>query len=266
MSLCPNCKLRPKQKHFNSKWCLPCSEELRTRPKGRLTPEQERVVRRLLHKMPREQIAEKAGVSVATLKRWARDNGNIRLAYYNRWAANPRLVNQVCQYYAKHGRRKTQERFPGITVRSIVERYRHDPRRVRWTDEQLKELARMAGLVSMEAQAKYFNRPNANVGSIKSAWMKRFGHGSMNINGLSWWVAREFVRASCPRVQTKFWDRSDGKVRSCVLWVDMKRHLRKDAPEWLRDVAEAMSNFQRWLHGTDQVRARIKRMIHEREQ
>lgn len=265
--ICPRCKERPKKAHFNARWCEPCAAEFVKRPAGKLTAEQARRARALIHTMPHEDIARELGVSVSRLKRWARDHGNIRLSYFNRWHANPRLTMQVCAYYAKHGKIKTAKRFPNVKVRSIVERYfkglRLEPRQIRWTASQLIELAQMAGLVSFKRQARHFNRPNAREGSIKSAWQKKFGHGGGSINGLSHWLAKDYVRPSCPFFETDYWaTRRDNAQfsRKIALWVDVERSLKPDVPEHLRDAISALAKFQRWLHGRN-VRQNVKRIL-----
>ena len=267
---CQRCKSRPRySSHPNCKWCEECRQELRHRPAGRLTEAQARQVRRLLFKMPREDIAREIGVSVPTLKRWVRDNGNIRLAYFNRWHANPKLVNQICKYYAKHGRAKTERRYPNVRVRSVIERYfkglGFKPRQVRWTSDQLVAIAKMAGLVSIDRQAKYFDRPGANEGSIKSVWMKRFGLGGGSINGLSYWVAKHYVRPSCPYYETDFWAQRAGKkgrdkVRRIALWVDVQRHIKSETPVHLKEAISALAGFQRWLHGRN-VRQSVQKIL-----
>jgi transcriptional regulator with XRE-family HTH domain len=268
---CTHCGVRPRHEHKNSLYCLQCRAAVRRRPPGRLTVAQARRVKQLLFKMPREEIAAEIGVSVATLKRWARDNGNIRLAFFNRYAANPALVREVTAFYEKHGRPATEERFPHLRVRSIIERYPHASRQVRWTPTQVVDLARMAGLVSMEAQAAHFDRPGAGAGSIHAAWWKKFGQGGGSVNGLAWFIARHFVRAAAAkdRVEVDFWaHRKQGRrrrtKRKVLLWIDVAKHLRSDVPDHIRAAVEALARFQRWLHGGGYARHRIIKTIRER--
>lgn len=256
-------------RHFNAKWCSRCRDERVTRPKSSMTPAQISRAKTLIGKMPREEIAERIGVSVSSLKRAFR---GVRLAYHNKWARNPDFVREVCAFYAANGKRASVERYPGVCIRSIVERYPLPSRRQsRWTDEQLIELAQMAGVISLASQAKYFSRPGANRGSIVSVWMKRFGSGGGCINGLAWYMAKHFVDERCPKVKTPFWRRrehDDGgpdRGRILVTWVDLERHLKADAPDWLRESAAAMAKFQRWLHGVKDPKRRIKRIIETRE-
>lgn len=259
MRRCPSCKKRPKQLHWNAKWCKPCADERRKRPRGYLTEDQASMAQKLRNSMSRTEIAEAIGTTRSNFNRWARDND-----FYSNCQKYPAdIVHRVCEYYVKHGKAKTEERFPDVRVRSIVERYVREPRQIRWTGKQLIELARVAGLVSFEKQAKWFNRPGAYAGSIKAAWSKRFGHGGAAINGLSWWVAKHYVRPACPRLKTDFW-KGSGKSRWVVLWVDVEKHLKSSTPDHIRDAIKAMARFQRWLHG-HRVRANIQRLLEEVE-
>lgn len=270
MRICGRCKSAPTKKHFNSKWCHDCAEALKTHPKTTMTRAQVAQARKLIGTMPREEIAARVGVSLSALKRGFR---GVRLAYHNKYVVNPKLVRDVCAYYATHSKAETQKRFPGVKVRSIVERYKNfSPKCIKWTDDQLIELAQMAGVISLKAQAKYFDRPRANEGAIKSAWMKRFGSSGGSVNGLSWYMARHFVMADCPRFQTAFWmtatKRKGGTnhhSRWLVTWVDFERHLNPGSPKWLRDCARSMANFQVWLHGTKRPRKKLIEMMGERE-
>ena len=244
---CPRCNKRPKQEHWNAKWCNACAAELRRRPSGKLTPAQERKVRRLAGTMFIKELAKEVGTSDSNLDRFAKQNGvNINALKYPE-----HVVKQVCEYYAKHGKHKTQQRFPSVRLRSVIERYATKPRQVRWTADQLIRLAQMAGLISFERQAAYFARPNANAPSIKSAWSKIFGHGGASINGLSHWIAREYVTRSCPFYLTDYWCIDRGNIkqrRSIVLWIDMAECLRDDVPSHLALAIHALAKFQRWLH------------------
>lgn len=246
---CERCKKRPKKsKHFNTKYCNICRKELIKRPVGKLTARQESEVRRLAGTMPIKKLAKKVGTSDSTLDRWAKANKvDINWLKYR-----PDTVRQVCEYYAKHGKVKTQKKFPKVKVRSIVERYMRSldlpKRQERWTSNQLIEVARMAGLVSLEKQASNFARPGANLGAMRSVWNKRFGHGGININGLSKNVAKGYVLHSCPYYSTSFWYHRNGP-RLIALWVDAEQHLKPDVPDHLREAIAALAKFQRWLHG-----------------
>jgi hypothetical protein len=219
----------------------------------------------------RDEIARRIGTSKANLTRWAREHPEIN---FNAHKYPETVVREVCDYYEKHGKIKTQKKFPEVKIRSIVERYLSGikPRQEPWTDEQLLRLARMAGIISMSAQAKYFNRPNAHKGSIQSAWMKKFGCGGSSINGLSWHIARHYVDYYCPVLQTRFWKqrkRLDGKreyesSRMLVLWVDLEKHMSDELPAHIKNGIKALAKFQKWVHGKN-VRKNIVNMMREIE-
>lgn len=221
----------------------------------------------LIGTMPREDIAETLGVSTANLKR---SLPGVSLWYKNgKWKNQPDLVKKVMTYYEKHGKPATVKKFPEVNVGAIVERpeyygIKRTYRQIRWNAKQIEELAQMGGLVSMENQAKYFKRPRANAGSIRSVWTKKFGLGGGQINGMSEWRARMFVTARCPRIKTEFYlnRTKDGHYsRTLCLWVDMEKHLKADCPEFVSDAVKAMAQFQRWLFQTNNPKRKINQII-----
>lgn len=256
---CPRCSRRPIQEHRNSKWCCECAAELRRRPAGKLTRAQAAMARRLAGTMFIKELAKAVGTSDSNLDRWAKQNGvNINALKYPE-----DLVKRVCEYYAKHGKVKTAKRFPNVRLRSIVEKYATEPRQVRWTAPQLIRIAQMAGLVSYEQQAAYFDRPRANAGSIKSVWMKRFGSAGGSINGLSRCVAKQYVTLACPFYDTGYWVTKRGKAterRRIALWIDVAKHLRPNTPDHLALAIQTMASFQHWLHGPN-PRKRISQIL-----
>lgn len=258
--LCEICGSAPKKPHFNSKYCASCSDKRRRKPIAALTRCQERQVRKLAGTMYAHLLAEKVGVSVSRLKRWARDN-KLSLDAHK---YDDKTVASVCAYYVEHGKPKTQKKFPNVKVRSIVERYLKDldiykPRQVRWDAKQIIMLARMAGLVSKTAQAAYFSRPRANEGSIKSAWSKKFSANPSAINGAPAYIVRRFVKRSCPYYEPGYCDEGSG-IRRIALWIDIVEHMREDVPHHLRKAFEAQAKFQKWLHGSS-YRSSIRKIL-----
>lgn len=260
--ICQKCKIRTtKSKHFNSKYCEPCRIYLFKKPKGSLTKSQILEAKRLAGTMPREWIALALNVSLSNLKRSC---DGVEFNYYNKYKANPELTKQVLKYYEKHGKTKTQNKFPEVSVRSIVERYKHQPRQLRWTGREIIELVKMHGFISKAAQAKYFNRPRANAGSITSAWQKTLKIKSANVK-TSFHVStsykiKQFLKKSCPTIQV-----ANKNVQRAYLWHDINKHLKKDSPDLLKQCAEAIADFQEWLYGSKNPRAEIVKMIIERE-
>lgn len=270
MSLCPNCLSQSKQKHFNSKWCKSCAEGFKHRPRCNLTEFQKKEALRMRGKYTKEEIAKKIGASRSGVMRLGRDL-NLSFNHCNRYKANPQLVKQVCKYYEKYGKIKTQKKFPHINVRSIVEHYNYfKPRQTKWTESQIKDLAQMAGIISMESQAKFFQRPNAHKGSIISVWMKNFKRSGGSLNGISWNIAKHFVTNDCKPIQTKFWSQRNSttqnlKKRKLVLWTEINQYIRPELPIHIKEAIACLSRFQEWLYGTCQVAKEVNKMIQERE-
>lgn len=250
--LCGLCKKRPKRRHFNSKWCVSCALELRKRPRSTLTKEQIHQAESLIGKMDRRDIAQELGTSISNLKRAFK---NKTLAFHNKYKSNPALVKQVCEYYEKHGKLKTQKKFPTINLRSVVERYPHKKRQIRWTDDQIAEAARMATFVTFDKQAKIFNRPGANEGSIKSLWMKKFNFYPAQLHGMCHNMGKHIVSSKCPQIKLNF--------MRLYLWVDMEKHLLIGVPRSIRDGIKTMAHFQRWIYNTDNPKKTILTYINK---
>lgn len=244
--------------HFSRKRCEPCAAMKRKRPASTLTPAQIRLAKTMIGKMDRKDIALALGTSLANLKRAFRGT---RLAFYNYCTINPDLVHSVNKYFETHSLRETAEHF-GLKCKQvdhIVYRYRSaKPKQIRWTDKQIAEAAKMSGLVSLEAQAKYFNRPGAYAGSIKSLWTKRFGFMGGQINGMFHNQAKHFVDLSARYIKTKRGPR-------VILWVVMEDCLKPEVPTFMREAIMTLADFQRWLWRTENPKPLILKMIRERE-
>lgn len=221
----------------------------------------------MIGKMDRREIADRLGVSLSSLKRAFRSQ---RLAFHNYCAINPWLVKSVCKFYETHSKQETAKHF-GLKEKQVdhmVYRYRlNRPKQIRWTNEQIIEAAKMAGLISPRAQAKYFNRPNAFSGSIKSLWNKRFNMGQGCINGMTHWTAKEMVNHKARYLLPKGEGRAGRtcEFRRLILWVDMEKVLKPGTPDFVKSAVMTMANFQRWLWRSDNPRPLILKMIKERE-
>lgn len=211
------------------------------------------------------ELAAHIQCSRTNLIRWASRSGVSLDAH----SYKPHVVNAVCSFYEQHGKVKTQERFSDVSVRSIVERNygRFKPRQIRWTDEQAIEAVKMAGLVSPFAQARYFNRPNANEGAIKSIWVKKFKSAPCSINGMNHWIAKELVTSNARYLQPIGRGRNGKptKFRRVILWVDMENCLKREVPGFIKESIEALANFQRWLWKSKNPKPLILKMIKDRE-
>jgi len=257
---CKSCGIEFKNAHGARRRCEPCAIHLRYRPVSKLSDEQLFQLPFYIGNSPIEAIAVILKTSRSNLRRWARDNG-VSFKYFGYSLETKKMVSD---YYEVHGRRKTEEQFPDVKVRSIVERLRaHSPRRVRWTDKQLVELLKMSCFVSFETQARYFNRPRANAGSIKSAWSKNFKCKPSEMHGMPNNKARYFIDKKCPFIKTPFMnvDVSESAPRKLFLWVDMENHLLPDCPTFIKQGIKTMAEYQRWLFRPKDVHSEIANIM-----
>ena len=259
-ALCLECQAQPRRTpHANTKYCEACAVALRHRPPANITATQEALIRQLRGSMIRRELAQHVGISQAQLHRYLTAEG----LDSNARDYPPDVVTTVCLTYQALGTRETQALFPDVRVRSIVDRHKnYAPRQIRWTAEQQRELVRMAGLVSHTAQARYFHRPNAYGGSIKSFWAKGACCAPRDVNGLGAWTAWQVATPGVPAVLVKH--QTNGGARPVVLWLDLAAHLRPDVDPFVREVVQALARCQAALHGTTNP-ADIRHMIQERE-
>lgn len=256
---CSECGVDISEGHKNRKYCEECAVEKRRRPRHNLNDEQVRIVNKLAGRVKRSDICKQANCSLSSLKRYAGEVGlSLHAGDESEFRYPAQVIEKVCRYYEKHGRPKTERKFPGVKVRSIVERHQTNPRLIPWTDQDMFELVKMAGIVSNDNQARYFSRPNAGRGSIVSVWQKRFGYGQYLVNGLPKWKAKMFVDANCPCIIS---EQAAGKnCKKVYLWVDMIHYLKDDCPEFIKEAIKVMANFQRWIFGGDDVRKEIRKI------
>ncbi|MGZ3733170.1 MAG: hypothetical protein ACXU9U_05480 [Parachlamydiaceae bacterium] len=233
-----------------------------------MTVAQKRKAISLAGKITSKKIAKRLGVSSSNLKR---SLPGVSFMSFNKWKRNPDLVRKVINYYFKHGKPATVKKFPDVNVKVIVDRpeyygIKRVYRQIRWTDNQIVEAVKMAGLIPFDDQAKFFNRPRAHAGSIRSLWMKRFKLGGGNLNGMCHWNAKNFVTNKARYIKPIGSSRKGEKVefRRLILWVDMQKVLKPDAPEFVRDAVKAMADFQRWIWKTNNPKPLIMKMIKER--
>jgi len=249
--------------HFRKR-CAGCAAVLKKRPLGNLTEAQEQTVKELAGTMKIKDLAKHVGTSDSTLDRWA---------YYNNvdinWLSyDKKTIKDVCDYYGGHGLLKTQEAFPMVRVRSIVEKYKlFKPRCRPWTLQERIELVRMAGLVSGISQYKYFKRPRARAGSIWAAYIKTIKAAPTYLNGLPRDSAKHLVTSNARYLKVYGISRTKRRVlfRSMLLWIDLEKHLKVGAPKHLQDSIRACADFQRWIWKDPQPRNKILKMIKERE-
>jgi hypothetical protein len=211
-----------------------------------MTKKQIEIAKSLIGTMSRDDICKKLGVSASNLKRSCPGTS---FYFFNRYAANPDMVKEVCKYYEKHGLRETQEKFPELKIRSIVERYKlFSPRQSRWKDNEIIELVKFAGLVSAKKQAEFFNRPLAHEGSIRSVWVKNFKTAPRFMHGLPMHKAKLFVKPECPTLKKDNLWRDVGGTEM-VLFCDAVKYLEDDCPDFVKEAIQAMAEFQEKLFG-----------------
>jgi len=267
---CLSCKTSIAGTHANTKRCKPCIAILRKRPLGTMTKKQIAIATSLSNKMKFTDVAKHLGVSKSNLKR-SIDTSKVKFTFHNKHKNNPHLVKTICAYYEKHGKRETQKKFPDVKVRSVLEKYKlFSPRQSRWSDKEIIEAVKMAGLISYKAQWVYFKRPLAFAGSITSFWMKKFGFGQGKVNGLRGYRGKPFVKPRCKPVIIKFGElrekRHDEDWEAKVyLWVDLEKHLLPNVNEDFKIAIQTMASFQRWLWQSENPRAKILKMIKQRE-
>lgn len=259
-ALCVECQARPRRSaHHQTKYCESCKQSLLRAPRSRVTEAQGARIRQLRGTMARARIAERVGITHAQLNRYLAEQGLTS----NARDYPPEVVTAVCTTYAALGKRRTQDLFPDVVVRSLIERHKdYPPRQVRWTGEQQMEAVRMAGLVSHTAQARYFSRPNAYEGSIKKFWARVVGCAPRDVHGLGIHLVWRLVLPGVPAVLVS--QATQPCPRAVVLWLDLVTHLRPGVDPLLRRLVEVLARFQAWLFGSTDA-ARIRRMITERE-
>ena len=260
LALCVECQARPRRSaHHQTKYCEACQRRLLRAPRSRVTEAQGALIRQLRGTMTRARIAERVGITHAQLNRYLAEQGLTS----NARDYPPEVVTAVCTTYAALGKRRTQDLFPDVVVRSLIERHKdYPPRQVRWTGEQQIEAVRMAGLVSHTAQARYFGRPNAFEGSIRSFWQKGMACAPRDVHGLGHHLVWQIARPGVPAVLVSQQEQPGARV--VVLWLDLVGHLRPGAAPEVRQMVEVLARFQGWLYGSTDT-AVIRRMVMERE-
>lgn len=160
------------------------------------------------------------------------------------------LIEEVCEYYAKHGKIKTRDKFPEVNVRTVVERYKHDigvaPRQVRWKDEEIVKVVLLARTNTKEEIAKEMNRPNAHTGSIKSIFSKRLNLSATKIAGLPYAKVVKNYKICEKDIP---WHRLESR-RICY-WSDILTYLRPNVSSEIRRAIETCVMFEKWLTKED---------------
>jgi len=241
-----------------------CAEKLTRKPSGTLAPRQVKAALKLRGTMPVEDIAKNLGTSLSNLKRSCR---GVRFAFHNLHHLNPDRTKEICAFYEKNGRRQTEKKYPGIRVRSVVESYKlFSPRTVKWKSEEILQAARMAGIVSMKEQAVFFNRPNANAGSIRSLWVKRmkFKGNLYAMHGLTQNKASYICEPSVPFYSVKVGPQHSKYKYKIAFWQDVAEHLKPGIPASWKQAIDALVRYEKKLYKGD-PKKEILKIIKEME-
>jgi hypothetical protein len=258
---CKNCNKNISPKHFNTKYCYAC-KILSAKCRFPNIPEDKKLMIYSFYDkgVNADKMSQYVGLSRATINRFLRKEGLKRKRKYHD------VSKAVISFYEKNGIIKTLEKYPNIKVRSIIETarlygYDYEPRQIRWQNDQIIEAAKMAGIISHDSQAKFFNRPNAFSGAIKSLWSKNFKCNQKYINGLSFNVAKNIIKLGTPIIRI----RNKGQYIDKILWCDIYNNVNDDLPEWIKNIFKTLCDFQKWLHNSKEPNDKIINMIRERQ-
>ena len=162
---CRECSKPITVAHPNQVKCVECNEYLKKYPKTTMTHEQIEIAKTMIGRKTRHEICSELGISLASLKRAFRGT---RIPWIKEFI-NQQMSEKVSKYYETHTLDETQKKFKNIRVRSIIERYKiHKAKCVKWTDHDVVVQVRMQGLISYNAQAKFFKKKKLNKGGIIS--------------------------------------------------------------------------------------------------
>lgn len=237
---CSTCQIDISNRHKNALRCKKCSADLRKKPHHNLTPKQQKEALRWAGKIYRWEIAEKIGCSNASLARFAKEQKHVN---WNAHRYDQKTVQKICDFYLHHTLEQTQEKFPGVTVRSIIDRYTQEVKCYKWTNDEVFKLMKYSGLVPWSYIAVKLGR---NKNSARRKY-KRILAG--RINCLPHNIAREFVNPGCPFFYVRLDLKSTG-LWMCP-WVTINRYKKQNLPTHIKKAIRAMSNFQLWLHGSE---------------
>lgn len=220
---------------------MDCALKAKARPSHSLTRDQQKKALALAGTLYREEIAKSIGCSKSTFTRFAAEHRHIN---WNAHRYPDETIKKVCEYYLTHSLSETQKKFPGVTARSIIDRYFHAVKSRKWTQEEILKLYKYTGLVSWAEIAFSLNR------SITSPKTQRRRKISGRVNGLSFDVAKRFLKNGCPFFYVRLNDKRHGQWVSP--WVSLEKYLKESNPEWVNNAFGALARFQRWLHGSEE--------------
>lgn len=232
-----------------------------------MTDEQIEKAKRLAGKISREEIAERLGVSVPTLKRKCKGVSFTQKKLFP-FKTDKKLREKIIADYLRLGRKETQKKYPEVKVRSCIEKYLlgQKPKQTPWSHRERLQLLQLAGLLSAEKQAKLISRKGLTSSSIKSAFIKQFGIPQQSINGMKKHTVKQFLKNSCPYTLTQRLYTSKDSTRKTqpglYLYIDMEEHLKEEAPEFFKESIYALAKFQRWVFAAKDNKECRERITH----
>ena len=195
--------------------------------------------------MKRIELSEQIGSSRATVNRFMRDNG-LKTGQHTQYPKD--VVKKICEFHEQHGVKKTQEKFPDVKVRSIVERYQTNAYLASYDFKQIHLFLKYSEMLSDEQLYQLLGRSVSNRKIVCKATERMIGFGKnpsrVYLNGLPYRFVKNFTKDSIP-----YFKFSHGHCRKLCLWYDIKKHLSKNVSLEIKEIVNIMSKFQLWLHG-----------------
>ena len=267
--ICQQCKKRPKKsEHKNCKYCENCRVENLKKPKHNLSKEQQKFILNNLGKYNYKELCIIGKFSKSSLGRFCRDKKlSCKKIIYSK-----EVVQKVLKFYETHNKHETQFQFPNVRVRSIIEHTPHKLKCSKWTQKELIEIIKMAGLVSFKSQSLFLKK---KTWKTVDAFIRKRNYGRFSLlNGLPKEKARYFCPASyknrsyyeilCPSIKVKTLNESKMN-KEIFLWCDIINHLKPNCPNAFKQITEAMVKFQCWIWENNNPKELILKMIKERE-
>ena len=182
--------------------------------------------------MTRQEIAESLGTSRATVSRCLAKNG-IRTGQPKQYPIEIR--NAVIAFYETHDKHETQKQFPGVRVRSIIDRYETTAKQDFWTfEEDLKAISMLTEKPTTEI-SKILGRGERSV--IKR--MKRvYNLSPKHLNGMAYRLCKHVL--SSDYVPEK---KGNAYV---VNWEDFDTHINTKNKDIIMCV-KILADFRRFL-------------------
>lgn len=139
--------------------------------------------------MTRKEIADSLRTSRATVNRCLRDNG-IKTGQPKQYPIEIREA--VIAFYATHNKYETQKQFPGVRVRSIIERYETKAKQKFWTFEEDLKAISMLTETSTAQIAKVLKRGEKS--AIKRI-SRKYNISPKHLNGMAYRLCKHVMNS-----------------------------------------------------------------------